>query len=394
MEWLQKLRPASFRGVPFAVDGSDRAGGRRTVEHVIPGRDYPIVEDRGRTAGRFSLEGFVAGGDYLERKDRLIAALELPGAGILVHPYFGNRRVQLIEGYRVAENPGEAGLARFTMEFVEVADAPPEVAGDPVGDVDAASDALKGQAVEDFAGDIVAEGQPEWVLSTARGDLTSLSGLLKRTGLASAAQAAADFARRADALSDSVLEKLADPFPLGREIRQLIEDVDQTISGKLELFDVYRRNLFNFTPRTLSGDSIFRRRSRQNSEAISRLVRATALGQAASVAARVDWDSYDDAVGARDQMLDAIDSLQESVSDALYLALEALRARVVVALPPEEEELPRLTTVTPDATQPSLVLAYRLYGSTDLAGDVVARNRISNPVFVAAREPLEVLSIG
>jgi prophage DNA circulation protein len=47
---------------------------------------------------------------------------------------------------------------------------------------------------------------------------------------------------------------------------------------------------------------------------------------------------------------------------------------------------------TPAATTNSLVLAYRLYGTVSREPDIVTRNAIRNPAFVAAGTELEVLS--
>lgn len=43
--WRDRLRDASFRGVPFSVDDDDASFGRRVQLHEYPKRDKPYTED-------------------------------------------------------------------------------------------------------------------------------------------------------------------------------------------------------------------------------------------------------------------------------------------------------------------------------------------------------------
>src|SRR5688572_26751846 len=92
-QWLQNFRQASFRGVGFLIDSVDSQFGRHVVTHEYPQRDIPFSEDLGRKARRFSMTAYLVGGDYMLARDVLIAACELPGSGLLVHPYQGELQV-------------------------------------------------------------------------------------------------------------------------------------------------------------------------------------------------------------------------------------------------------------------------------------------------------------
>src|SRR5689334_1577526 len=115
---------AAFRGVPFHVDTAERAGGRRTARHEYPFRDEPFVEDLGRKARAFPVEGYVVGPDYLVQRDALIAALEDErGPGTLAHPYYGNVSVVCTQ-FRVRESSADGGMARFAVDFEQTASTP------------------------------------------------------------------------------------------------------------------------------------------------------------------------------------------------------------------------------------------------------------------------------
>ena len=59
MAWSDQLRPASFRGVPFVVLAGTVSAGRRLARHEYPQRDIPYMEDMGRRAREYKVEGSI-----------------------------------------------------------------------------------------------------------------------------------------------------------------------------------------------------------------------------------------------------------------------------------------------------------------------------------------------
>lgn len=122
--WRYRLmRPASFRGIPFKVEDAARAGGRRQAVFEFPKRDDPYAEDMGRRARRFSVRGYLLGGDYDRQRDALIAAMEQEGAGLLIHYFLGEFQVAP-DVYDVTESRQRGGYAEINMQFVESGRSP------------------------------------------------------------------------------------------------------------------------------------------------------------------------------------------------------------------------------------------------------------------------------
>ncbi|VVN10097.1 DNA circularization protein [Pseudomonas fluorescens] len=117
-EWRERKQPASFRGVPFLVDSDSVPVGRRTQLHEFPQRDQPFVEDLGRRTRQYKFSGFVAGDDCLAQRDRLLTALDTPGAGELMHPWFGRLTVTAGE-CEVSHARNELGMVRFSLVFID-----------------------------------------------------------------------------------------------------------------------------------------------------------------------------------------------------------------------------------------------------------------------------------
>jgi prophage DNA circulation protein len=121
--WRDLLKPASFRGVPFYVSGTETGIGRRSIVHQYPFRSIPYVEDMGMEADEFTINGYVISNrandyNYFNARDALINALQEKGSGTLIHPYLNEKQVSLIGKARLTETFEEGGIARFTMTFV------------------------------------------------------------------------------------------------------------------------------------------------------------------------------------------------------------------------------------------------------------------------------------
>lgn len=148
---LSKLRPASFRGVSFLVDTSTTDGGRKVVTHEYPQSSKRFVEDLGELQETYTLNGFVHGDDYAQKRDNLIAALKNPGRGQLIHPMFGVITV-VAKPYNLNETMVEFGIARFTMTF-ERCDIPtnPVVSSDNTSLISSITDDLLGSISDDLS---------------------------------------------------------------------------------------------------------------------------------------------------------------------------------------------------------------------------------------------------
>jgi len=103
----------------------------------------------------------------------------------------------------------------------------------------------------------------------------------------------------------------------------------------------------------------------------------------------VPYDSIEEATAARDQVAGLLDEQAQGAGDTAYPALVNLRSEVLRAVP-GGAAFARVVTITRRVPVPSLLLAYQLYGSVDQEADVIARNNISHPGFVAG--DLKVLS--
>ncbi|PCJ68199.1 MAG: hypothetical protein COA62_15660 [Rhodobiaceae bacterium] len=173
MAWRDELRAGSFRGIPFETLGNELSGGRRGPTHEYPNRDEPFFEDMGRRSRKFSITAFVIGDDYRSKRDRLIAAFEESGAGTLVHPFYGELKVNCTD-FSVSETFRQGRAAEFSIEFVEAGENIfPRVGSDTATAVSIGADTLIETARESFVRDFSVSGLAGFVSDSV---VTAITG--------------------------------------------------------------------------------------------------------------------------------------------------------------------------------------------------------------------------
>ncbi len=384
----KKLVGASFRGKPFLVELSERSGGRRVVVHEFPLRNDPFVEDLGRRARTFRVDGYVIGDDYLAQRDSLLAALEaVDRPGELVHPYYGKSLTAVCVNLSVRETRAEGGIAMFALEFAEApAQTPvPTTVVDSVSAVATASDnaiaATKAELVERYS----PTGLPSFALGSAATALQNASA-----ALGAALAPAVGFTQELSAMTSQINLLTTTAASLVRQPETVLDEFREAIvllgntaadapGAVLDaLVDAYAADLGAL----VVGGTATREREATNQTAMFGGLRRIIAVEAARLAPLVPYVSIDDANAARDRISDMLEEQAAEAGDTAYPALVDLRSQVLTAVP-GASVLRREITVTRRTAIPSLLLAYQLYGSVDQEADVLARNRVRHPGFVS-----------
>ncbi|MEE4892250.1 DNA circularization N-terminal domain-containing protein [Pseudomonas alliivorans] len=114
--WRDSLLPASFRGVGFFISSTVVPIGRKGQLHEFPQRDEPYFESLGKQSQVHTVTAFIVGPDCFEQRDKLLQALETPGAGELVHPWLGRMQVQ-VGDCDMTHSLAEGGIVHLNLKF-------------------------------------------------------------------------------------------------------------------------------------------------------------------------------------------------------------------------------------------------------------------------------------
>lgn len=415
MSWVDRLRPASFRGVPFRVEGLDADLGRRVTIHRFPARSDIEDDDQGLDARTYSISAYVIGDDYDSDLARLEAALLTGGVGRLVHPTRGEKSVVVHERIKVHEAPAkEGGFASVTFTVTEKepsrssfsTTAPASVLRSRV-DLTIAS--IASGFEDDFStATLPSSGVTSQVAKTRSigatfasvgsrlggvvSDLTALTNAavtLERNAvqlvaapatLAATVQVAltATFAAAANVLDAS--EDLA---------AELIAQQRAIVSAVLGALDIL---IGSSTPVELDDSTPNRLIETTNLRLLDGLVRGASIAAAAGSLVDLPWTSYQEAIGARDRVSAIVDEVAEHLSDASYRALLDLRVAVRAYLESVASTLPELRKYEVQFETCAILLAHELLGDSRREGELLARNQIENPALIPPGTILEVPS--
>lgn len=110
---------ASFKGVPFEALEATSEHGRRGAEGEFPFGEITGYADLGRAIRRYTISGRIATNDHVARAAAVIAAVETPGPGVLMHP---TRGAVVVACPRLTVRDGvdqEQGVTFLEFDFVE-----------------------------------------------------------------------------------------------------------------------------------------------------------------------------------------------------------------------------------------------------------------------------------
>jgi prophage DNA circulation protein len=431
-----KLRPASFRKIPFMVDGTEFETGRRTQIHEYPQRDKPYAQDMGRATRHIEFDAFVIGADYVEKANMLLGALEEYGPGALIHPWFGTLKVNVLT-CRVVFDRG-LGHALFTLSFVESGElAFPSSAASTAALSRKAAAKLEKVSVSRFAKVFAVLGKinalavkaltlygkvlsflsnPVFALAsllgfgTLPGNLVSLASLF---GVPiNLGWNFASLLNLSGKAKTGVLTGLVGVSAVGLAVGSTVVETQNlaslqsfglasgtTAAANDTLMMPIVRGITRMAvdpilaqPTTQTYTTATAAQMNANESAILANTRQLLLVQAVGLSSYLDCSIYDDIVAVKNELAAALDA--EALitdDDELYQALMEARAAMCRDLTERSRNSARLNTVTPPDVLPMLVTAYDYYENAGRDAEITQRNKIKHPGFVPVA-PLRVLS--
>lgn len=407
MAWRDKLKQASFRNVKFETEHHSIGGGRRVASHEYPNRDVPYVEDMGAKQRTFSLNAFVIGSDYMDRRDALIRVLEMKGPGLLVHPYLGSITV-MVDTYSMEETSSEGGMARFSIDFIQSeAIRYPEQVSNPATEI-----SKNGQTViaknAVIADKNISTAGPSVVLENAVSDINAIASKLKdegknisRTkstlivGISGKINDIDEYLKEANRLANNAYAYANQPATLVYQISNVVSRIPNIVDTALNAFRAYTR-MFGYVFDYFDAQSWIGTASglasMNNAAYIRNMTLSSILSYAAQSALNIEYETNAQAYGVRTSLSDMFDKLLNIVDDdSLYESIADLKNSTVKSIPPEGVRLQDIVNVSINEPIPSLVFVNDQYGDIDNEDDFIQRNKIQNPWIIPGGSIVEVL---
>lgn len=395
---LPGLLPAAFRGARFHVVDVRHEVGRRIVFTYFPGVDERAIEDQGRFDGPISIIGLVVGDDYVAQARALQAAFAAPGPGTYLDPWLGEIRAVVPTPARITFSTAELRVARVDAILERApASLPPSVSS--FARLDAALGGVSAAVAALVTGALAARSLPVLALAVANDvAATAIGSAIAR----SAASAAA--ASLTPALEDlaATLRRGAGAPAIGAAIGGLGARLDEATKPRPRPMVAPGGRL---SPRSAPLDPRLGARlaiaisadiggiagTLPADEAVRLASRAEVLAAGARAAARIPFESREEALSWRDEVDVALAAAAEEASllaprspadvAALWRAIGEARAALGSDINEIVGRLPRTRRLRAGPGVTALMLAHDLVGDDPTrveayAADLVARNRL------------------
>ncbi|WP_353191958.1 DNA circularization N-terminal domain-containing protein [Pandoraea pnomenusa] len=449
--WLNQLRTASWRDVPFQVDTTEMTDGDNTVLREYPFQDLPTVFRMGAGANEIKFSAYLIGDDYLDQLGKLRQVLT--GDGVLVHPTQGSIRCWCNGKYTVKEAPtSEGGCARLELSFVRAEPRRyPAGVTNTTDQVSEAADNAEKSLIDSLAANFNVSDLTGWakdnVLSRMRSALDTVwDGISAVNGAF-------------DTYNSLVRQYITFPLNelsaissvLGSRFSDLTKIPDTLTSGDAWSVFGAARNLWKaptatqsllsqstpvpaspsglpqaispdvaaayastgftpssaqaklaeaFTPPVSPYQTASRQAEAQALKTLEGFVNGVMTIMAVRAVTQIDLDNYDQALALRSDfgqqiteliLASAAEPIGGVGATTTHDSLVRLKTAVLTDLQARSRDLARLTTYTPESWQPALYVSYRMFGTTRWADEIMAMNpHVRHPLLVPPGTPLRI----
>lgn len=428
MAWRDRLMPASFRGVPFSVSDEQGTFGRRVETHEFPGRDQPYTEDLGRATRRYSIQAYVIGDDYFDKRDALIDAVDTPGPGTLVHPYYGEITICVDGEVRISHSGGDGRMCRVDFSFVEAGELTFPTSGHATDQKLISSSSVLDDAIGSAFEEFSLSGLPDFVQNGVISDATEMIGKVA-DGFKIVDEGISSAAHLLKGDLSVILLPPSDGMDFVNELQKMWRAGTRVIGDATNLRNMLTTIEGLAFDRDLAPHGVWPSASRTTQQRetqrnfIAEAVRTSALSEAvyqvtelpkpplklaqnkkAEPAQPVPHPALNPATTETDQQLlnwDDLNSIRtrlnsmatreimRTTNEVLFDSLVQIRTDFNADIRNRLAQIDRTILRTPDEIQPAIVLAADWYDSAERASDITGRNFISHPGFVPVK-PLRV----
>jgi len=416
VNWYENRRPASYKGVKFAVLTSEALFGRRNAIHEYPFAEKLWVEDIGRSARRITMTGFIMDRDpLLDGKpldaavNELINACESNGIGSLYHPTLGTlNNVGLLAPVSIREEWNKGRMVVLTFSFIEngeqtfpsrIIETPQNTQAVAVDTSRKVIDLFTAQSAPNFieAAAAAVQGVVNTTTSWANKalklseDATNIYGMASTVATVLTPQSRSATRREQVRQAAKVLGAAAANLSAATTgeyaaaVQTFVDTVRATSVTSSDALHTFTRLATTDAAPTASGAGV----SQSVTDAVTisnALLRRMAVIAQAQATADATFTSYDEAIA----LLNATTALLDpeilyagnNGDDAAFSSLRALRAAVVADLKTRGASLAPLQQFTLPSPVPASVAALRLYGDAGRADDLIARAKPKHPAFM------------
>lgn len=376
---------ASYRGAAFFVAANEQGGGGRTVvTKKIPFSSEFINEDLGANVPSLSMEIFLVGVDCDVQKQDLLKACSIEGPGELVHPWLGTFQARCSE-VSFSYSGAALGVIRGSITFVqENALNAKSVDVNLAGETKAKSKSFREKIKDGFA-------SVNKSINMATGAVNNVAN-----GIGEVMDIISDCRKTLAACNDfvSALGKIkANVYVLTRAPADLAARISEIITATGDLFNMDpnpKEDANEYLDLMGSGVDTSGDYTGMLSD-VNGLVKSLAASMVVDSLVDASFVSVDEAKEMQTKVTAAFDKMIEETDDVdEFMRLSDLQATALSYLRDTMANMAVVVEKRVNGSVNILSFVYDTYGSLEKLEDVMARNAMSQGLFVSG--PVKVLS--
>jgi len=382
---LDRLYPASFNGADFFFQNIETTGGKKTVAHEYPNKDFRWVEELGLNQRTFTIDAIITGFFYEDNKKNLENALNKPGIGIFVHPTLGIIPC-ICTGWTLSEADKDLGIARYSITLLETKDSQyPEVDPNNISKIadlyrelyDFIRDELNGEYLARFARNILYGAQK---LKDILDTLNLITKTLESFGKGDASSA---YKRQALLFNRNVYKIAGQDGNIGGNTTTLVSLFDGLANNAQDRYDA-SNSLFGFgkddTFLAIPSESLIERNI--NLKLLNGSINTLAFTNLIDSAKDIDYENEDHLNIVANEIDVKYDELVNSsanyLSNGVRDKIDEIKTQSRIFFDQKRLVVNKVITVE-TKEMPITVLVYQYYGNVDDYEQIITLNQSFNP---------------
>lgn len=388
----------SYKGIPIVIDSGTVDGGRKTSIKQFPNRNTQSIEDLGLQPRRYALEIVISdkqNQDYFNYRDTLLAALESPESGELIHPMYGRIDDVVATTYSLNENFTSFGETVISVNFeVNENTGIPQTSGNVITQIATANALVQSAVNVDIADNF---GVTDSFTSNFGSAVDKVNGIIDRTRestefIGEAADTLNDFAAGIGTLSSNVNSLVSNPIALADSINGLFASTNGLYASAGATFDTML-GFFGFgqDDESIRQDTAGRIERQRNNDVLNSAVAASALGYTYLSITRLEFETTQEIDTVTLELDNQFDLVQSGgASQEVKDSITDMRIQVLAALEEVRVNTSQIITISTNPTTVRL-LAFNYYGDDDLADTIAELNNITDVSFIEG--DVEILTV-
>lgn len=382
-----QLQEGSFRGVPFFMENDGTTtGGRKNITHEYPNTDKRFVEDLGLLRKTFAIVVMVDTTTTFANRDELIEALEKEGAGELIHPFYGSRRV-FNKGYSVVNRYGIA-VFNITFETVNNNVLPsPERSNTSLVENQKNSTRSIVSGVLGDVFDVTVGGFKVFEKGVGKVNSSTEVMLDAANSVLNTTNELGNFQNLIFDTQDNLITLAKTPSLLASRYEILFENFELVPQRGKDLFDMVR-NLFDFgdDDTDTKTDTQIQRQIKTNNEVVNNLIKANALAIGYNTAINLNYRNEEELLDVQNILETQYESIIDELDFSTANSIQALRSNALVIFNRLEKSVPKIFTIDVNTYKNIHQIVYNYYGNfansdeyERRVDDIIDLNGITNP---------------